>query len=151
MSEICGAIKRCPKRCLRTTRLHQAARRRPAGMRLARILSMRRLEVDDLEMPTVAVKTFADLRQMPKLTEHESGSRVIAAVRRKGDGQAVCHFVSRHAARDQPRSIIAPHGFRFDPTFIGSESTSNRFQDVRICDDSLKLAVLVVNKRHMDR
>src|SRR5262245_39873837 len=70
-------------------------------------------QIDDFETPTVVVKTFADLRQMPKLTEHESGSRMVAAVRWKGDGQAVCHFVSRHAARDQPRSIIAPHGFRF--------------------------------------
>jgi hypothetical protein len=43
------------------------------------------IEIDDLETPTVAVKTFADLRQMPKLIEHESGSRMIAAVRRKGD------------------------------------------------------------------
>ena len=44
------------------------------------------VEIDDLETPPVAVKTFADLRQMPEPTEHESGSRMIATVRRNGDG-----------------------------------------------------------------
>src|SRR4030095_4067402 len=109
------------------------------------------IEIDHLETPTLGIKTFADLRQMAELTEHESGSRMIAAVRREGDGQTVSHFVSRHAARDQPRSILAPHGFGLERTCIGSESTSNRFQDVRVRDYSLKLAVLVVNECDVDR
>jgi hypothetical protein len=42
------------------------------------------------------------------------------------------HFVSRHGAHDQPRSIVALHGFGFCRTFIRSESTNDRFQDVRV-------------------
>src|SRR5215510_5938057 len=65
------------------------------------------VEIDHLETPTLAVKTFAQLRQMAELAEHEPGSRMIAAVRREADGQPVGHLVRRHAARDQPRSILA--------------------------------------------
>jgi hypothetical protein len=57
------------------------------------------IEIDDLETPTLAVKTFADVRQMTELTEHESCGRMIAAVRREGDGQPVGHFVSRGRPR----------------------------------------------------
>src|SRR5262249_22144974 len=108
------------------------------------------VEIDDLETPALAVKAFAGLRQRAELTEHESGGRMIAAARRQRDGQPVGHFVRRHAARYQPRSIIALHRFRFDRACIRSESASDRFQDVRVGDKPLKLAVLVVNERHMD-
>src|SRR5262245_66210107 len=64
------------------------------------------VEIDHLETPTLAVKTFAYLRQIAELAEREPGSRMIAAVRRQGDGQTVGHLVGRHAARDQPRSIV---------------------------------------------
>src|SRR5262249_16577212 len=40
---------------------------------------------------------------------------------------------------------------RLGRTFIRSESTSDRFQDVRVRDESLELAVFVMNERHMDR
>jgi hypothetical protein len=58
------------------------------------------------------------------------------------------HFVRRHAARDQPRSIVALHGFGFSRTFLRSESASDRFHDVGARNESLKLSVLVVNERH---
>src|SRR5262249_14412080 len=109
------------------------------------------IEINNLETPTLAVKAFTHLRQIAELTEHEAGSRMIAAVRREGDGQAVGHFVHCHATRDQPGSILALHSSRLGRTFIRSESTSDRFQDVRVRDESLELAVFVMNERHMDR
>jgi hypothetical protein len=41
------------------------------------------IEIDHLETPTVSVKSFADFRQVPELTEHETGGGMIAAVRRQ--------------------------------------------------------------------
>src|SRR5215211_4104309 len=40
------------------------------------------VEIDDLETPALAVKAFADLRQMTELSEHETASPSVFAVLR---------------------------------------------------------------------
>jgi len=55
-----------------------------------------------LETPALTIKAFANGRQVTKLIESESCSRVIVALRREGDGQPVSHLIDRHAAGDEP-------------------------------------------------
>src|SRR5262249_20728593 len=61
-------------------------------------------------------------------------------------GQPVGHLVRRHAARDQSRSIVAPHGIGFDRAFLCSEITDKRFQDICVRNEALEVSVLVVDE-----
>src|SRR4029079_16274406 len=76
----------------------------PAGRNAHRhnLVNATAIEIDDLETPALAVETFADVRQMTELIEHESRCRMIATLLWDCDGQPVGHLIDRHAARDQP-------------------------------------------------
>jgi hypothetical protein len=109
------------------------------------------IEIDHFETPPLMIKAFANGRQVTELIENEARSRVIVALLREGDGQPVSHLVDRHAAGDEPGSIVALHGIGFDQAFIRSELTDDRFQDVGVRDNSFEVTVLVVDECHMDR
>ena len=107
------------------------------------------VEIDDFEAPALGVETLSDLRQVAEPVEHEARRGVITALLGNCDVQPVGHLIHRHAAGDQPRTILTLHGIGF--AFMRLGTAHDRFQNVGIGNHALKMAVLVVNQSHVNR
>ena len=124
----------------------------PASTREARcqnFVNATAIEIDDFESPALGIETLSDLRRVTEPVEHEARRGVITALLGNCDVQPVGHLIHRHAAGDQPRTILTLHGIGF--AFMRLGTAYDRFQNVGIGDHALKMAVLVVNQSHVNR
>ncbi len=86
------------------------------------------IDIDDFEAPALGVETLNDLRQVAEPVEHEARRGVIAALLGNCDVEPVGHLIHRHAAGDQPRTILTLHGIGF--AFVRLGTVHDCFQNV---------------------
>src|SRR4051812_1271496 len=107
------------------------------------------IHIDDFEPPAGNFDFVANPGNAPELLEQVPGKGLIGPRSGKHDAEQFGKFDRGHPTRYQIRSIVALHESRLRWAFSGVKGADDRLQNIRARYDTLKNAVLVMDKTHM--